>query len=86
MFAKLKRIEWRHWLFLLLCVVSVLVAIFCYKISLLRLWEALCDLWQSVLYYVRAVGGDPDGAAALFESSLFSLGLQSFFDKFRKIS
>lgn len=65
MFAKLRRIEWRHWMFLSLCVVSVLVAIFCYRVSLLRLWEALCDLWQSVLYYARAVGGDPDGAAAL---------------------
>ena len=50
--VKKNRIDYRHVICILITLVFVLLAIFYFKYSHLRLFESIIDLWNSLVYYV----------------------------------
>ena len=50
---KIKKIHYMHYIAFTISICFVLISIFVFPNAYVRIWETLCDLWQSIRYYVK---------------------------------
>lgn len=49
--SKIKSIDYRHYIFASVLLLTMIIAIICYRTSFVRIWESLCDFGTSIAYY-----------------------------------
>ena len=50
---KIKQIHYMHYIAFTISICFVLISIFVFPNAYTRIWESLCDLWQSIRYYIK---------------------------------
>ena len=87
-FIKLGKINHRHYVAITLIAISILLAIFKYDLSYIRLWQNVKDLWSSLVFYFNRTFLGENAVATVTEipdvdiNSVFSFDVDTFFGKF----
>lgn len=88
-FLKFSKINHRHYMALSLIAISLLLALFKYELSYIRLWQNVQDLWNSLVFYFKTTFlGAEDIVATVTEvtdielTSLIKFDVDTFFAKF----
>ena len=87
-FLKVFKINFRHYLALSLIAASVLFSVFRYELSFIRLWQNLCDLFNSIVFYFSKTFLGEETVVTVTEipdvdlAKYLSFDIETFFAKF----